>query len=203
MSQQLRKRLPDVPGPDPLVGLIERICARDQTALAALYELTVERLYAIAFRVLDDASDAEEIVVDALKQAWDLAPRFDPARGSVLGWLGNLAWSRAIDRRRRDRHQRANRPLHLTGDADTYALLEEDCAAKLLNAFQQRDLLRVALATLSAAQQRMIALAFFEDCSHSEIAKLTGVPVGTVKSHIRRGLELLRGPLTGEDVDGP
>ncbi len=173
-------------------GLVQRMAAGDAAALATLYDLSVERLHTVALRVLGDAADAEEAVADAYVQAWEQAARYDPQRGSVLAWLSLLARSRALDRRRR----RGDPARRVDGVAAERALADEACGAPqgadLVEWLQQGSALRAALATLAPQPRRLIALAFLEDLSHSEIARRTGLPVGTVKSHIRRGLERLR-----------
>lgn len=171
---------------------IARIRAGDARALASLYDATVDRVHAIAVRILGDAADAEEAVADVYAQVWERAARYDAARGSVFAWIGMLAHSRAIDRRRR----RGDAAPVLTGDDAEFALSLQpsDVAATLdlVDALQQGTLLRAAMAQLSPAQRQLIGLAFLHDLSHPEIAAQTGLPLGTVKSHIRRGLEALR-----------
>ena len=169
---------------------IERIRDGDAQALAALYDATVERVFAIALRLLGDAADAEEAVADVYAQVWRRAGRYDPQRGGVGAWLAVLAHSRAIDRRRR----RDAAPLVAGDEAERMLALQGDAsdAYDLVEALQQGSRVRAAMAQLSPAQRRLIGLAFLNDLSHPEIAALTGLPLGTVKSHIRRGLEALR-----------
>jgi len=173
-------------------GLVQRMAAGDAAALATLYDLSVERLHTVALRVLGDAADAEEDARTVLRRL-----TFTQAIGRAVGaaelaWLSLLARSRALDRRRR----RGDPARRVDGVAAERALADEACDAPqggdLLEWLQQGSALRAALATLARAGGRLIALAFLEDLSHSEIARRTGLPVGTVKSHIRRGLERLR-----------
>lgn len=175
-----------------LGALVQRLAARDEAALGALYDATVDRLYAVAWRVLGDDGDAEEAVADAFAQAWEQAPRYDAARGTVMAWLLLIARSRALDLRRR----RDDTGVRVGGEEAEHALAREassePAAVDLLAQLQQGHALRAALATLGEEPRRLIALAFFEDLSHREIAQRTGLPIGTVKSHIRRGLERLR-----------
>jgi RNA polymerase sigma-70 factor (ECF subfamily) len=114
-----------------------------------------------------------------------------PDRGAALSGLLNLAWSRAVDRLRRERGHRSTLPLHPVEGEDPYAAHADDSAQRLFDALDARSALRAARAELSPVQQRMIALAFLEDLTHAEIAERTGTALGTVKSHLRRGLATL------------
>lgn len=180
------------PADDPLRPLMAAVRAGDRQAFAALYDATANRVYAVALRVLGRAADAEEIVVDVFRQAWTRASTYDPTRASVLRWLLVVARSRAVDRRRRSVERRLEQPLHPDDSESSYAEREDQGAEHLLHAMQSGSALRAALAALSAEQRRLIALAFFEDLSHHEIAERLQMPLGTVKSHIRRGLLRLR-----------
>lgn len=175
-----------------LSGLVARIRARDQRALGELYDATVDRLYTVALRILADADDAEEAVADVYTQVWDRAERYDASRGDVMAWLLVLARSRALDRRRR----RAEPLTRLDGDEADHVLAQTASEARetdsLVDLMQHGSVLRAGMAALSGEQRRLIGLAFLEDLSHQEIASRTGMPLGTVKSHIRRGLEALR-----------
>ncbi|MBB5014304.1 sigma-70 family RNA polymerase sigma factor [Rehaibacterium terrae] len=176
-----------------LVHLVARLCERDQAALGELYDRTVDRVYGTAIRVLGRPEDAEEVVCEVYQQVWEGAGHYDPGRGGVLAWLLRIAWSRAVDRLRRERAHRSRLVAHPQDALDTYTLCEEnDPASRLMAVLDSRSAVAHALETLSVEQRRMLALAFFEDLSHPEIAARTGVALGTVKSHIRRGLQALR-----------
>lgn len=173
-----------------LVSLLAGICNGQQSSLALFYDLCVDRVFSIAQRILANSADAEEVCCEVFQQVWEKASRFDAQRGGALAWLGTMAWSRSIDRLRRERirHQR----LHPDSDLASYSDCEDDIALRMIESLQTQSAVRAALAGLGPAQQRMVALAFLEDLSHAEIAERTGTPVGTVKSHIRRGLDNLR-----------
>lgn len=176
---------------------VAELCQRSPAALSRLYEATAARLYAVALRVTGCAADAEEVVVDVYQHVWTHATDFDPARGGALTWMCMLTWSRAVDRRRRLRPQADG--LHPDADHDTYtpAAMEADPLA----AFVDGARVRTALEALRPEQRDLILMAFYEGASHSEIAARTGWPLGTVKSHIRRGVDALRQALGDEDVD--
>ncbi len=186
---------------DTLEAVVARVRGRDQRALGELYDATVDRVFSIAVRVLGDGHDAEEAVADVYAQVWQSADRFDPARGGVLAWLTMLAHSRAIDRRRR----RGEGPPMLQGDDAENVLAQQPSEARttqdLVDLLQHGSALRDALAQLGAQPRELIGLAFLEGMSHLEIAARTGLPLGTVKSHIRRGLDSLRRTLVSAGID--
>jgi RNA polymerase sigma factor (sigma-70 family) len=170
--------------------LITRIGGRDDRALAALYDETASRVFGLVSRMVHDAGTAEEVVEDTYWQVWRQSERFDPARGRPLTWLLAMARSRAIDAMRR-RERRAHLPLD---DDELAALCDEDGAGPpdLLAATRGQHLLHGALASLEAQPRQLIALAFFRGLTHEEIAACTQLPLGTVKSQIRRSLLALR-----------
>ncbi|KFN52150.1 hypothetical protein N790_03370 [Arenimonas malthae CC-JY-1] len=187
---------PATPDEAALVALVGRIRFGDAEALGQLYDLTVGRVYALALRVLRQPQDAEEVVGDVFLQVWEQAVGYCPERGTVLPWLLTLAWSRAVDRRRRRGAQ--SREVHPEALGDAYRESEEDPASELLEHLANVQRLAPALAALSPAQRTVLMLAYHEDLSQPEIALRTGLPVGTVKSHARRGLAALRAALAGE-----
>lgn len=173
-----------------LGSLLAEIRNGQQAALALFYDLCADRVFGIAMRILANSADAEEVCCEVFQQVWEKADRFDAQRGGALAWVATMSWSRSVDRLRRERihHQR----LHPQTDLASYSDHEDDIALRMIESLQTQSSVRSALAGLGQTQQRMVALAFLEDLSHAEIAKRTGVPVGTVKSHIRRGLQSLR-----------
>ena len=192
----------DVSGLDQsLLALLNRIGAREVRALDALYEVTVDRLYALASKVSGDPRDGEEVVADVYHYVWEHVREFDAARGSVLAWLSMLTWSRASDRRRRRKPEQSFEALHPSASPNTYTESESNSQVLDLDAFIDGHRVRLALATLAVDQRRLILMAFFEGASHADIAMRTGMPLGTVKSHIRRGMECLRVTLQGDFPD--
>ena len=168
---------------------IVRVTDQDQEALAALYDSLVAQVYGLALRVTRNATLAEEVVQDTFWQIWRQAPRFDPVRGSALAWIMTIARSRALDVVRRVNP----REYELEPDiAEGIADLRTESAVDLLSAVQQGHRLHSALATLDPVPRQLLSLAFFRGFSHDEIAACTGLPLGTVKSHIRRALATLK-----------
>jgi RNA polymerase sigma-70 factor, ECF subfamily len=184
------------PTPEALTALLERIARQDEGALEALYEATAGRVYGMALRILRNAENAEEATEEVFFQVWRQAARFDPARGRPLGWLLTLARSRALDQlRRRDEAVSHPEPETLhpeepEGEADSRDPQD------LLAATRAYRSLHLALAALEPLPRQMVALAFFRGLTHEEIANHTALPLGTVKSHIRRALAVLRAALT-------
>lgn len=175
---------------EALCRLIGRIGQRDDKALALLYDATASRVFGLVQRIVNDAGIAEEVVEDTYWQVWRQCERFDAARGRPLTWLLAMARSRAIDALRRQ-----ERKLHVSLDDDEQAALcDEDGAGPpdLLAATHGQHLLHRALAALEPQPRQLIALAFFRGLTHEEIAACTGLPLGTVKSQIRRSLQALR-----------
>jgi RNA polymerase sigma-70 factor (ECF subfamily) len=175
-------------------ALVARAAAGDQRAIGPLYDRYGAVLYAVAYRIVGQAADAEEVVADAFAQAWRDAPRFDARRGSAAGWLTMIARSRALDlvraRTRRDRitsSAAADRPEHSPAMGE----FRPDPARALEHAERRREV-RQALGTLSAPQREAIELAYFEGLSQSEIAERLQEPLGTVKTRVRLGMQKLR-----------
>ena len=181
-----------------LSALIERVAAGEQAALGELYDLTVGRLYALAQTVLRNAADAEEVVCEVYTQVWQSAAQYDRSRGGVMGWLLTICRSRAIDRGRRNRtRSQASSTFEVTGShRDSAAPNPED----LLTLVQQGTSIHRALEQLTPIRRELVSLAFFRGLSHEEIAIESNLPIGTVKSHIRRALATLRSELDKANV---
>jgi RNA polymerase sigma-70 factor (ECF subfamily) len=174
--------------------LVGRVAHGDESALGQLYDRFGAVLYAVAFRVVGQRADAEEVVMEAFAQAWREAGRFDTGRGSVAAWLTVMARSRALDRvRSQARRERitntAAREAPETAPAMSggfqapgTALLDEERARAV----------STALAALSPPQRQAIELAYYEGLSQSEIAERLREPLGTIKTRVRLGMQKLR-----------
>jgi RNA polymerase sigma-70 factor (ECF subfamily) len=181
-----------------LNGLLLAVARREADALGRFYDLTLGRVYGLILRVVRNPSDAEEVVGDLYLQVWDKAGQYCPERGSVIAWLKTLAWSRAVDRQRRDRRFGQEQPLHPEGDEDAYTQCEGLTVEQAAEAWSSSRAVQAAFARLSDIQKQILTMAFHEDMTHQDIAALTRLPLGTVKSHARRGLASLRQALQSE-----
>jgi len=173
--------------------------AAAEAAFAQLYQALAGRVHALALRILRDGAAAEEVVEDCFWQVWRQAARFDPARGCAEAWVLTLARSRALDAyRARSREREDTVSLDALQD-DGFEPPEdaEQDATHLLEASRHHAALHAALLQLAAQPRQLLALAFFRGLTHDEIAAQTGLPLGTVKSHIRRALGALK-PLLGD-----
>ena len=182
---------PEDPLQADLAALVARMAGGDEGALAAFYDATMPRVYGLAVRICGNAAAAEEVAADVYYQCWTGAARYDAARSRVMTWLLMICRSRAIDAvRARDPALAHEAPETLVED-DEERPRERD-PQDLLALTQSGTALQAALAKLSPIQRQMIGLAFFRGLSHQEIAVHSKLPLGTVKAHIRRALELLR-----------
>src|ERR1051326_5473030 len=162
------------------------MAARDQSALADLYDRYGGLAYGVALRVLGDPGRAEDTVQEAFLKLWHGAAGFDPARGSLRTWLITVVRNRAIDQLRgrslRERRELALQPEVTAGAAGP----EEEAAAS-----EERSAVRAALATLPEEQRQAVLLAYFGGFTQAEIAELAGVPLSTVKGRMRLALDKL------------
>lgn len=161
----------------------------EEQALAEFYDATLGRSYALALRIVRDREAAEDVVAETYLQAWREAARFDPARGNPLAWLLTICRSRALDYLRRLEPVAFHaEPETLPGAEISTAVATEDLVASLEDGHR----VRAAVAQLPEVQRQLLALAFFRGLSHQEIAEQTGLPLGTVKSHLRKAQDALR-----------
>ena len=167
--------------------LLSAIKAKDKKAFNVLYDETISRVYNLALKITRSQDLAEEVVSDVYLQVWQQAAQFDPHRGGVMAWLMVLCRSRALDRlRKRDR---------------VSSKAEEFIEAKHCQSIGQQDILEVldeqsaihqAIARLDVQQRQLLSLAYFKGYSHNELVRVTGLPLGTVKSSLRRTLSDLK-----------
>lgn len=178
-----------------LIGLLDRIAAHDHSALKLLYERTAPRLYGLALRVVGQRESAEDVLQEAFMTIWRSAADYRATLSPPMAWLGLIVRSRALDSLRR---LSANRS-HLTQPIDEQlaAVLEGDQPSPLAyaDASEQASALHRCLSQLDHRQRDVITSAYLRELSHSELAKQLSLPLGTVKTWIRRGLEQLRGCL--------
>ena len=166
----------------------------DTAAVGVLYDTYAGIAYGLAMRVVNDATAAEDVVQEAFVSVWQQARRFDPDRGGVKSWLLTIVHHRAVDAVRR----RAARPERgLPDNVESFASSEmrpDEQATQVLEA----EAVRAAVLRVPDDQRRTIEMAYFDGLTHVEIAERMSVPLGTVKSRLRIGLEKMRGYLATE-----
>ncbi|WP_305788389.1 RNA polymerase sigma factor [Symbioplanes lichenis] len=165
--------------------LAERLRAGDEAALRIAYDRHGAAVLYLAQRLLNNRADAEDVTQVTFVAAWTGRDGFDPDRGTMLSWLLGIARRKAVDRlRAATREQRAAQTVQaqpVTPEAD-------ETPERIVDRLVVAD----ELGRLPAEQRRTLELAFFDDLTHPQIATVTGLPLGTVKSHIRRGMHNLR-----------
>ncbi len=163
-----------------LLALVQR---GDESAMASLFDRYSKVVYSVALRVLRDPSAAEDVLQEIFMQIWRNPDSFIATRGSLGGWLAVVSRNRSIDalRRRRPTESVEDVPLaspyNLADDAERNIMTERA---------------REVIVLLPAEQRKTIEMAFFDGLTHSEIAEITGDPLGTVKTRIRSALLTLR-----------
>lgn len=161
---------------------------RDRAAFAQVFDFYAPRLKGFVMRTGVSSAQAEDIVQEVLLTVWRKADQFDPHRAQVSSWIYQIARNRQIDVLRKE-----NRimPEELSDELKDGGTSEED-ASQILAMDQEAETLRMALAQLKPGQREMVEKAYLGELSHSEIQAETGLPLGTIKSRIRLGLEKLR-----------
>ena len=173
---------------DDATELARRFAAGDERALAEIYGQWSSLVYSLAIRSLGDATDAEDVTQKVFVAAWQGRERFDPARAALSAWLVGITRHTIADTHQARTRERAitEQVSAITGD-ETAPAPEVDLADRLLIADE--------MARLDPLPRAVVRLAFFDDLTHLQIADRLQIPVGTVKSHIRRSLNKLRGRL--------
>ena len=184
---------------DADLGLLGRIAARDEAALADLYDRHSRLAYSLIMRILRCPTDAEEVLQETFVRVWSRAETYDARLGSPAAWLTRIARNRAIDRLRA-KHVRGDISVEqgAGGDGDAARLLEPETSETpevVLQRNATAGALGVALAALPNTQRELIEAAFFEGYTHHELSARFGLPLGTVKTRIRTGLTAMRGRL--------
>lgn len=171
-----------------LAEWVRRMALGDEAALGFLYDATLPKVYGLALKITGKRELAQDVTTEIYWQAWREAVRFDIQRGVAMAWLLMITRSRALDLMRKQ-DQAISHP-------DPELLIREDASSSTplneLLCAESNTHLHLALQNLSAIQRQMIALAFFKDLSHQEISDATGLPLGTVKSHLHRAQATLK-----------
>ena len=171
-----------------LACLVASIGTGDQVALHTLYEQTHRIVFTLIARIINNRESAEELTVDVFYDVWRKASSYDPANGSVVGWIMNQARSRAIDRLRFEHRKKR---LNTDGDTTLITRASND-PHQACQLEEQGRLLRAALELLTPEERQAIETAFFSELTYEEVATRLQQPIGTVKTRIRSGLGKLR-----------
>lgn len=190
--------LPSNPQRDELVVLLRRMAAGNEQALAEFYDRTIGKAYGLALRMTGNAALAEEVVGDTYYQAWRHAGEYDAQRSAPTTWLLIMCRSRALDALRARDPALLHESPHDLVDAED--IPRDSDTVDILASLETRHAVRAAINVLTPVERQMVGLAFFRGLSHQEIATFVGMPLGTVKSHIRRALETLRRELSGSEA---
>jgi RNA polymerase sigma-70 factor (ECF subfamily) len=163
--------------------LMQQIREKQPEALSRIYDLYSTLVYSVAMRVLRDGAAAEDVMQEVFLKIWQQPESFADQRGSLCGWLAVVTRNRAIDRIRGSKQFDNVDDLQLSNNVDLSVEAEREMMLQKV---------RVVLETMPADQRQAMEMAFFEGCTHTEIAEQTGQPLGTVKTRIRSALITIR-----------
>jgi RNA polymerase sigma-70 factor, ECF subfamily len=171
-----------------LGDLLRASALGDENAFAQLYDAVAARIYGLVLRVVRDPAQSEEVAQEALLDIWRTSARFDPSRGSAVSWMLTIAHRKAVDRVRSAQAS--------TDREDSYGSRNQersfDVTAETVDRRLDAQRVRNALDSLTETQRSAVELAYLGGYTHTEVASLLGVPLGTAKTRIRDGLIRLR-----------
>ena len=177
--------------PVTLEQLLRRAATGDETAFAELYDAVSSRLFGLVRRVVRDPAQSEEVTQEVFLEIWRHSARFDPSKGAALSWMLTIAHRKAVDRvrsaeaaRHRDEGYGASNQ-DVTHDSTAEAVVERLDAERVHR----------ALGTLTPVQRQALELAYLSGYTHTEVATMLDLPLGTAKTRIRDGLIRLRDTL--------
>jgi len=168
--------------------LLSRVARGDERAFAALYDELSGPVYGLAWRILRDAAQAEEVAQEVLLDVWRTATRFDPSRGSAAAWVLTIAHRRAVDRVRSAVAAAEREQLAWPRSANG----SDDDVAAAVEASLDREAVRRCLEALTDLQRESITLAYYGGHSYREVSEILGSTLGTIKTRIRDGFIRMR-----------
>ncbi|NVD44617.1 sigma-70 family RNA polymerase sigma factor [Qipengyuania atrilutea] len=175
-----------------LVSALENVAGGNRAALREVYDMTSAKLLGVILRIMRDRDHAEDVLQEVYVKVWRRAARFDASKASPITWLCTIARNTAIDALRRSgKHGEA------VGDSLPEVEDEAPLAEDMLCDAEDHDRLVRCLEALEQDQRRSIRMSFYDGLTHSQLADRMSVPLGTLKSWIRRGLSSLKGCLAG------
>jgi RNA polymerase sigma factor (sigma-70 family) len=175
-----------------LIQLIERVATKDASALRELYDATSSKLYAVAMRVVGNTEHAEDVLQEAYLNIWRIAADYRASLSPPMAWMGVVVRSRALDFLRKRKVERSlvgpemDEQLANTLDGDAPTPMDTSMAS------EQAWALHECLRKIEAKPREVLTMAYFRDLSHGELAEQLRLPLGTVKTWIRRSLDQLR-----------
>jgi len=173
---------------DQLLNIVEGLIDRDEQSLVALYDFSLAKVYGLALKITRRHDLAEEVVEDTYMQAWHEINKFDAERGPIIAWLLVICRSRAIDALRRlDSAESFADPESLNTDIDKVS-----SPLDILLMLERESNMHTAMTKLNPLQRQLISLAFFKGFTHEEISLHIKIPLGTVKSNIKRAQDKLK-----------
>lgn len=181
---------------EKLRAAMVRLADGDSAALEEIYEATRVKLFGICLRILGDRKEAEDALQDVYINLWQKADRYDPERASPISWMATFARNRAIDRLRTGKVRQGAVPVEAALPLPDDAPLADDLMVDAQNAAQ----IHKCIQGLDERTQSHIRSAFFEGFTYAELAERADVPLGTMKSWIRRGLQKLRACLEASET---
>jgi RNA polymerase sigma-70 factor (ECF subfamily) len=171
-------------------SLISRIAEGDNAAFTALYQRFSASLYGMAFRMMNDAKEAEDVLQEGFTYIWRKAASYDPSRSSPFAWAVMIIRNKAIDRLRV--RQRLERLRDKVTTESSFYQENDETSADEPTLRERRALVRSALEQIPPEQRQALELSFFGGLTHEQIAERLATPLGTIKARIRRGLLRLR-----------
>lgn len=170
--------------------LVKLAASGDEAAFSILYRRLAPALYGITFRMMNDAKEAEDVLQEGFTYIWRRANTYDPSRSSAYAWAVMIVRNKAIDKlRSRQRSERLREKM--MSEAGFFGERDNSSAQKPLSR-EQNAQVREALKQIAPEQRQAVELAFFSGLTHEQIAEQLGIPLGTIKARIRRGLLRLR-----------
>ena len=176
-----------------LIALIDRVAGADESALRQLYDLSSSKLYGVAVRVVGNREWAEDVLQEAFLNIWRIAGDYKATLSPPMAWMGLIVRSRGLDFLRRRASDRADLMQELDDVLSDTVAGDSPNPMDTTQASEQAWALHQCLDKLESKQREVVSLAYLRDLSHSELAEQLKLPLGTVKTWIRRGLEQLRG----------
>lgn len=171
--------------------LLARVATGDQRAFSELYDQISPRVFGLVKRVLRDQAQSEEVTQEIFLEIWQSAPRFDPNKGGATTWILTMAHRRAVDRVRASQSSRdRDVKIGIRDFAPDY-----DNVAESVEVSIEHERVTKAMSRLTELQRQAVSLAYYGGYSHSEVAELLSVPIGTVKTRLRDGMIRLRDEL--------